>query len=133
MLRAFGSKDELVYEASACLGAAGVPLRVTPAGDVAAAVSAIFEVYETIGDLVIRCLADDHRRPQLLPLLDRARDNHRALGGAYFAPQLERRRGGARTQLFNVLVVATDVAVWNVLRRDSALVAQPRRQPSCGG
>jgi hypothetical protein len=38
-----------------------------------------------------------------------------------FAPQLEQRRGTARAELFNMLVVITDVYVWKLLRRDMAL------------
>lgn len=121
VLRAFGSKDELVYEALSAMASTGAPLRVTVAGDVPAAVRAIFEVYETIGDLVMRRLADAQRRPQLLPALEEARMQHRLWVQLTFAPQLDRARGAARTQLFNALVVATDVAVWNVLRRDAAL------------
>jgi AcrR family transcriptional regulator len=121
VLRVFGSKDELVYEALSAMAAGGVPLRGTTAGDVPAAIRAIFEVYETIGDLVIRRLADAQRRPQLLPALEEARMQHRLWVQHTFAPQLGPARGAARTQLFNALVVATDVAVWNVLRRDAAL------------
>jgi AcrR family transcriptional regulator len=121
VLRTFGSKDELVYAALSHMGAAGAGIRPTPPGDVVAAVRAIFEVYESIGDLVIRRLADAHRRPQLLPALDEARAQHRLWVERTFAPQLSTTRGAARSQLFNALVVATDVAAWNVLRRDAAL------------
>jgi hypothetical protein len=38
-----------------------------------------------------------------------------------FAPQLDLRRGSARTQLFNILLVTTDVYVWKLLRRDLGL------------
>jgi hypothetical protein len=38
-----------------------------------------------------------------------------------FAPQLELRRGSARAQLYNILLVTTDVYVWKLLRRDLAL------------
>lgn len=121
VLRIFGTKDELVYAALDSLAAQGVPLRHSPPGDVAAAVRAICEVYESIGDLVVRRLADAQRRPQLLPVLDEARRQHRLWVERTFAPQLTRERGAARTQLFNAIVVTTDVAAWNVLRRDAAL------------
>jgi len=121
VLRIFGSKDVLVYEALSQMGAAGGGIRSTPPGDVAAAVRAIFEVYESIGDLVIRRLADALRRPQLRPALEGARARHRLWVQQVFAPQLERVRGAARTQLYHAVVVATDVATWNVLRRDAAL------------
>jgi len=121
VLRIFGSKNELLYEALSQMGEAGAGIRPTPPGDVAAAVRAIFEVYESIGDLVIRRLADALRRPQLRPALEGARARHRRWVQQVFAPQLERVRGAARTQLYHALVVATDVATWNVLRRDAAL------------
>ncbi len=121
VLRAFGSKDELIFAALHELGAAGMSLRPTPSGDIAAAVTAIFDVYETMGDLVIQYLNDERRRPALQPMLEQGRENHRDWVKSVLAPQLKRRSGGARTQLFNVLAVATDVYVWKMLRRDSAM------------
>ena len=121
VLRIFGSKDELIYVALTAMAATGADLRETTPGDVAAAVRAIFEVYESIGDLVIRRLADAHRHPQLLPALEGARGRHRAWAERTFAPLWDGRRGAARSQLFHAVVAATDVATWNVLRRDCAL------------
>jgi AcrR family transcriptional regulator len=121
ILRIFGSKDELVYEALAKMGAAGTPVRATPPGEIAAAVRAIYEVYESIGDLVVRRLCDGTRRPQLQSVLDEARRHHRAWVEHTFAPLFEGRRGAARTLLFHAVVAATDVATWNVLRRDCSL------------
>jgi AcrR family transcriptional regulator len=121
ILRIFGSKEELVYEMLAKLSAVGSDVRETPPGDVAAAVRAIFEVYESIGDLVVRRLSDASRRPQLRPMLDEARQYHRAWVTRTFAPLFEGERGAARAQLFHAVVAATDVATWNVLRRDCSL------------
>jgi AcrR family transcriptional regulator len=121
ILRAFASKDELVYAALNELAASGVPLRPTPPGDAAAAVAAIFDIYEAIGDIVIQRLSDERRRPALQPLLDQGRENHRDGVKSVFAPQLRRHQGAARTQLLNILIVATDVYVWKLLRRDMAL------------
>lgn len=121
VLRIFGSKDELVYAALTEMAAAGTNLRETTPGDVGAAVRAIFEVYESIGDLVVRRLADAQRHPQLLPTLEEARGRHRAWVERTFAPLWDGRRGPVRSQLFHAVVAATDVATWNVLRRDCAL------------
>ncbi len=121
VLRIFGSKENLILAALDELGAAGVPLKPTPPGDIPAAVSAVYDVYETIGDLVIGQLADERRRPALKPALDAGRANHREWVRLMFAPQLENLRGNARTQLLNILIVALDVYVWKLLRRDFAL------------
>ena len=121
VLRAFGSKDDLIFAALDELAAGGMSLKPTPPGDVEAAVAAIFDVYETMGDLVIQHLDDERRRPALQPSLEQGRENHRDWVKSTFAPQLARQSGGARTQLFNILVVATDVYVWKLLRRDQAL------------
>jgi len=121
VLRAFGSKDELVYAALEELAASGVPIKPTPPGDVAAAVKAIYDIYEGMGDLVIQRLNDERRRPALKPGLDQGRENHRDVVKTLFAPQLERQSGGARAQLLNILLVATDVYVWKLLRRDRVL------------
>ena len=121
VLRAYPSKDELVYAALDEMAAGGVYLKPTPPGDVKAGVSAFFDIYETVGDLVLQRLSDERRRPGLKPSLDQGRENHRDGVKVIFAPQLEQRRGAARAELFNMLVVMTDVYVWKLLRRDMAL------------
>ena len=129
VLRVFKSKGNLVIEALDRLTKKGSPHVIgrpggfapTPPGDVAAAVAAIVEVYETIGDLVISNLANEQRNPELKPLLDQGRENHREWVKSVFAPQLKRRASNARTQLFNALAVLTDVYTWKILRRDQSL------------
>jgi AcrR family transcriptional regulator len=121
ILRAYATKDELVYAALEEMAASGVFLRPTQAGDLKAAVSAFFDIYESVGDLVIKRLSDEHRRPGLKPSLDRGRENHRDGVKTIFAPQLEQRHGAARAQLLNILIVMTDVYVWKLLRRDIGL------------
>jgi len=125
VLRAFGSKDELISAALGEMAAGGVFLKPTPPGDVKAGVSAFFDIYEAIGDLVIRRLNDEQRRPRLKPLLDQGRENHCDGVKEIFAPQLERLRGAARAQLLSTLVVMTDVYVWKLLRRDMGLRRAP--------
>jgi AcrR family transcriptional regulator len=121
VLRAYPSKDELVYAALDEMAAGGVYLKPTSPGDIKAGVSAFFDIYETVGDLVLQRLSDERRRPGLKPSLDQGRENHRDGVKVIFAPQLEQRRGAARAELFNMLVVMTDVYVWKLLRRDMAL------------
>jgi len=121
VLRAFGSKDELIYAALEDMAAGGVFLKPTPAGDVRAAVSAFFDIYESVGDLVMQRLNEERRRPALKPSLDQGRENHRDGVKTVFAPQLERLSGAARAQLITMLIVLTDVYIWKLLRRDMGL------------
>ncbi len=121
ILRTFGSKDELVYAALEEMAAGGVFLGPAPPGDIKAAVSAFFDIYESVGDLVMHRLNEERRRPALKPTLDQGRDNHRDGVKMVFAPQLDRFHGAARAQLFAMLVILTDVYVWKLLRRDMGL------------
>jgi AcrR family transcriptional regulator len=121
VLRAFGNKDELIYAALGDMAAGGVFLKPTAAGDVKEGVSAFFDIYESVGDLVMQRLNEERRRPALKLTLDQGRENHRDGVKTVFAPQLERLHGAARTQLLTMLVILTDVYVWKLLRRDMAL------------
>lgn len=124
VLRTFGSKDELIYAALGDMAAGGVFLKPTPPGDIKAAVSAFFDIYEAVGDLVMRQLDEEQRRPALKPSLDQGRQNHRDGVKTVFAPQLDELHGAARAQLLTMLVVMTDVYVWKLLRRDFGLGRQ---------
>jgi AcrR family transcriptional regulator len=121
ILRIFGSKDELIYAALEEMAASGVFLPPRPTGDIKTAVAAFFDIYESVGDLVMQRLDEERRRPALKATLDQGRDNHRDGVKTIFAPQLERAHGAARAQLLTSLVVLTDVYVWKLLRRDMAL------------
>lgn len=122
VLRAYKSKVQLLMAALSMLVAHGRTMK-TPArpGAVAGAVTVIFELYETIGDLVIRWLADEHRLPGLKHEIELGRRGHADWVNASFAPQLSRGEGTAQAQLFSALMVATDVYIWKLLRRDQQL------------
>jgi AcrR family transcriptional regulator len=124
VLRIFGSKDELIYAALEDMAAGGVFLKPVPPGDVKAGVSAFFDIYESVGDLVMERLNEERRRPALKASLDQGRENHHDGVRTVFAPQLDRLRGAARTQLLSALIVITDVYVWKLLRRDMGMGRQ---------
>lgn len=121
ILRAHPSKDELIYAALEDMAAGGVFLKPAAAGDIRAAVSAFFDIYESVGDFVMQRLAEERRRPALKASLDQGRDNHRDGVKTAFAPQLERLQGAERAQLLTMLIAITDVYVWKLLRRDMGL------------
>jgi len=119
VLRIYGSKDALYLMMMDA--AANRRRRESPAGDVPAAVAAVIEDYEAIGDQVIQYLADELRNPALAPKVELGRQAHRKWVETAFAPQLRARRGRARQDLLHALIVATDVYAWKLLRRDLKL------------
>lgn len=121
VLRVFGSRDRLMVAVLDDLAKAGLPGRQTPSGDAAQFIEAVFDIYENLGDFLIRRLADQHRNPALKASLDRGRANHRTWVRQTFAPQLKRQAGGAREQMFLALATASDLFVWQILRRDEGL------------
>lgn len=121
VLRAFGSKGNLLFAALSELAATGASLKATPPGDIDAAVAAVFDVYEAMGDFVVQRLSDEQRHPELKPLLDEGRVNHHNWTHTVFAPHLQARRGNDRDELFRALDAATDIYVWKLLRRDQGL------------
>jgi len=121
VLRAFESKENLLLAALGRLVESGVKLKPTPPGDVSAAVGAIYDLYETIGDLLMQRLADERRHPAMSPALDAGRVNHRGWVEDIFAPLVEGRAKLVRAEMLDAMTAATDVYVWQKLRRDMRL------------
>ena len=110
VLRHFGSRAGLLDATVAFGTEVIVAEREAPAGDVTAAVRIIVDHYELRGDFVIRMLAqeDDAR---IAGIVASGRAEHRDWV----------RRVFARPDLDDLLVAATDVYVWKLLRRDGGL------------
>jgi AcrR family transcriptional regulator len=127
VVRHFGTKDALL----AALVAHGdadeerdaLRTAMEP-GDVAAAVRLVVDDYEQDGRQLMNMLGQEHRFPALSSLLDIGRRGHRRWVRWAFAPQLADRSRSARTQLEDLLVVATDVYTWKLLRIDRRLSAR---------
>jgi len=116
VLRAFGSKEDLMLSALTAHVRSRIPAKPDKPGDVPAAVRAIFDIYETVGDLVIARLNDERRIPALKPKLDEGRTEHAQWVGRAFDPFI---RG--RSDVFEMLNALTDVYIWKLLRRDRGL------------
>jgi len=116
VLRAFGSKEDLLMAALTALTRSGIPTKPAVPGDAAAAVREIFDIYEAVGDLVIARLGDERRLPALKASLDEGRAGHREWVARAFEPQLRE-----HPQRLDMLAVLTDVYVWKLLRRDRGL------------
>jgi len=118
VIRRFGSKEGLLDAMHERLGSEIRQRREVAAGDAAGAVASIVEDYEQVGDLVIRSLAQEDRYPAVKAMTDIGRAMHREWIERAFAPWLEPMAADARRRASDALVVAGDIYVWKLLRRD---------------
>lgn len=96
--------------------------RMTAApGDVRGAVRLLVRDYEAAGDAIIRSLALEGRIAALQPGLERGRRAHREWIEAVFPDAVSNLSGRAREGRVDLLVCATDVYTWKLLRRDRGL------------
>ena len=121
VLRAFGSKHDLLLAAIGTLRATEEREIEHPPATTTEAVTRLFDDYEVIGDRVIRMLAEEHRVPGFAEVAAEGRTRHRAWVNAAFAAQLRNYRGRQRTEVVTALVAATDIYLWQLLRRDLGL------------
>lgn len=87
--------------------------RHAPVGDVDAAVAVIVDHYEDRGQTALLMLAQESSDPQVAELTRRGRAMHRTWVSDVFAPF-----ANPRDPLIDLLVVATDVYTWKLLRID---------------
>lgn len=122
VLRHFGSRDGLFDAALAAGSAEMVDERAAPVGDIAGAVRAIVEHYELRGDFVLGLLARETQDARIARVVGQGRTVHRTWVSDVFAPLLPQSGGGGdRDSTVDLLVVATDVFTWKLLRRDRGL------------
>lgn len=131
VVRHFGTKDALlaalVAHGSEDVERDDLRSRMEP-GDVAGAVRIVVGDYEQAGRQLMHMLGQEHKFPALSQLLDVGRRGHRRWVRWAFAPQLAGSTGARRSQLENLLVVATDVYTWKLLRIDNGLSAKATRE-----
>lgn len=119
VLRHFGSRAGLVDAAFEHGRRAVQEERQAPVGDVGAAVRVLVDHYEARGDGVLVMLAQEQTEELVRRITDGGRRVHRAWVQEVFAPQLAGHRDP--DGLTDLLVVATDVYAWKLLRRDRVL------------
>jgi len=118
----FGTKDELFVAAWTWMATPEVAQRdSSPVGDVKTAVRILYDTYDRDGDAVLRLLAQEERIPAVRQMADAGRLWHRGWVERTFAPLLAGLSGAAREQRLVKLVVATDLLVWKLLRREMRL------------
>lgn len=112
VLRQFGSRDRLFAEALETGLAQTEDERRTPPGDVAAAVRVVMDHYEHRGRSSLLMLAQEDHDAIARTVTDRGRALHRAWVRDAFAPATD------DAAVLDLLVVATDVYTWKLLRLD---------------
>jgi hypothetical protein len=94
---------------------------MAPVGDVRTAVRLLYDSYELRGDAALYLLAEEDRIPAVREMTDAGRAWHRAWVERTFAPLLDGASGAARERRLVAIVVATDLLVWKLLRREMGL------------
>jgi len=119
VLRHFGSRDSLIDAAWAQAYDEAMTERVPPQGDPEAALKVLIAHYERRGGVVLVMLADE-TDPRAARMNNAGRLAHREWVEQVFRDRLPATAVG-RTRLVDVLVVATDVYAWKLLRLDRGL------------
>jgi AcrR family transcriptional regulator len=120
VLRHFGSRDGLLDETVKLASADVEDERRAAPGDVAGAVAAVVAHYEKRGDFVLRMLGQEDNA-RIAAVVGPGKGLHRRWVEDSFRPQLEGHDPAVREELTDLLVVATDVYAWKLLRRDRGL------------
>lgn len=118
LIRRFGGKEGLLEATVDVMAAEIMAMRATVPGDIPRAVRALSDDYEVSGDLILRLLAQEERWPALRRITDIGRREHRDWVAAIFAPWLDGLAAEPARRRLDALVVATDLYVWKLVRRD---------------
>ena len=119
VLRHFASKEGLVEAVKDDVGGEiWTRMDAVPVGDVRAAIAALHERYEWMGDGNIRLLAQEPRVKPIADGLREARTRHREWVERIFAPYLPPKRHPNRQMRLLQFLVLCDVYTWKLLRRD---------------
>lgn len=119
VMRRFGNKENLARVCFVEFASANSAWRdQVPAGDLNGAIDAIVTMYEGLGDALVRYLALEERIPFLAEMLPIGRELHRKWLLRVFAPLMP---ANPDEQVLDLLIVATDVLTWKLLRRDRGL------------
>lgn len=122
----FGTKEGIV--SAALEQPVGGKMRRPDAepDDIESALDALMH-YEVTGDAIIRALALEDRIHALQPFLEQGRKEHREWIERAFPSALADLGDAARRRRLDLLVCATDVYTWKLLRRDRGLSERETR------
>ena len=120
VLRHFGTRAALIDAAARQSASRVVEERRAPVGDVPEAVRILLDHYEKRGSSVLLLLAQEQTEEQVARITSAGKSLHRGWVAEVFEPFLPEDRR-AREELLDLLVVATDVYAWKLLRLDRGL------------
>ena len=121
VLRRFGSRDALFDEAIRFANQTVAEERRAPVGDPRAAVRVIVDHYERRGDFALMMLAQETTYEHVRRMSDAGKAMHRTWVTDVFGPQLADLAAAPRQETTDLLVIATDVYAWKLLRHDRGL------------
>jgi len=127
VLRQFGSRDGLLDAATESATSRVLAERAVNPGDVSTAISTLFDHYELRGDGVLLLLGQEHWEPRAADITAAGRRLHRDWVTRVFAPLLTESSAAGQDEIIDLLVVASDVYTWKLLRRDRGL-ARPEAE-----
>jgi AcrR family transcriptional regulator len=119
VLRHFGSRDGLIEAAWSQAYHEVMAERIPPPGDLEGALKVLIAHYERRGEIVLVML-NEQNDPRAARMNNAGRLGHREWVDEVFADRLPPETG-ERSRLIDVLVVATDVYAWKLLRLDRGL------------
>jgi AcrR family transcriptional regulator len=119
VLRHFGSRDGLIEAAWSQAYDEVMAERIPPPGDLEGALKVLIAHYERRGQIVLTML-NEQNDPRAARMNSAGRLAHREWVDEVFADRLPGETG-ERLRLIDVLVVATDVYAWKLLRLDRGL------------
>lgn len=118
----FGTKEDLFVAAWRWFARPqGIRRDQVAVGNFRAGIRALYDDYERDGDAVLRLMAQEERIPAVREMIDSGRAYHHEWVGRVFAPLLDGLGSAARERRHIELIVATDLLVWKLLRRDMRL------------
>ncbi|MGY2874009.1 AcrR family transcriptional regulator [Marmoricola sp. URHA0025 HA25] len=120
VLRRFGSKAELFQASLDLINSDIAEERRTPAGDVPTAIRVLVDHYEKHGDFALLMLAQENAYAHVRQMSDAGKQMHRNWVSEVFGPLLASGTTD-HDEAVDLLVVATDVYTWKLMRRDRGL------------
>jgi AcrR family transcriptional regulator len=120
VLRHFGGRDALIDAAIAAGATEVAEERRVTAGDIEQGMRVIIDHYELRGDFMVRMLGQDSDE-RIRSFTEPGKALHREWVEHLFGPQLSDLPVARRDELTDLLVVATDLYCWKLLRRDRGL------------